>query len=279
MRLNRRDFIHVCAIGTAGVAAASCGDKRPSLDIKIKGLSLIQRVGNTVTIHLINGKSVGAGEHFHRLLVPAAMIDPSTTVPHAPLSASSPLRVIELENKTVTTPATGTSAADISLEDLPIGNTLPAAGGWGSIRYSARLKTLSGATQITDTTKFYGSVQVNHGRLYCATPEDSIVGGTAVWTFKHPTTGAQVCPTQAISNVIVCKTKMNKTGAKFLIGSQELVFVPGQSGEVVIDNTPMGKGTGCGGGALLCADHLAVYYDLVNATVKPIAEGQGPPPA
>lgn len=284
MRLNRRDFVRAGTIGTVGVATASCNAAcdwfgRPSLDIRIKGLALVQRSGKTITAHLINGNLVGMGPHEPRLIVPAALIDPSTTVAHTPHPLDATLRLIDLKDKTVTTPATGTGAPDVELEDTPIGSTVPVSNDqWRSIRHSAKLGTLCGATQITDSSKFYGSVQVNHGRMLCA-PPDSIVGSTTVWTFKHPTTGQPVCPPQAVSNVLVCRTKVNRSGAAFMIGSQTLVFVPGQSGQVTIDNSPPAGTMGmCSGGALVCADHLSVLYDMVNATVKPVAVGAAPPP-
>jgi hypothetical protein len=297
MKVNRRDFVRVGALGAAGVVATSCGQcgsgpstpgvapdtaKGPPTDltIRIKGLALVHRTPPSLTVHLINGTLVGMPAHLARLVVPATLIDASSTVAHTPHPNDANMRVIDLTNKAVSIPGTGGGAPNIAVFDNPIGSTIPPnANAWRSIRHSAYLPTLTGATTVTDTTKFYGSVVINHADVDVAPPE-GLTGNTTIWTFKNPTTSLPVTPPQAVSNVLQCKTKVHAGGPTFTIGSQTLVLVPGQSGVITISNDPVPPPPGplvppyaCSGGQPVCADHLHVYYDLVNAAVKPIAEG------
>jgi hypothetical protein len=287
MRFNPWDSNHIGNVGAAGVmaapedVAATAAAPRPEIGVRIMGLALVQRNGNTITVHLIDGEEMHMGEHAPRLLVPANLIDPSSTVAHTPLPSDPTIHEINLKDQSVTMPGTGGGPPDLEIEDTPIGSTIPTSEpGWGSIRHSAHLGVLCNANQITDTSKFYASVQIKHGRLRGTRPE-SALGAITLWTFKHPDTGQPVTPQQAVTDVLVCKTRLASSTPAFKIGNANLNFVPGISGVVTVVNLPTDTRPGkCPNGEVVCAEHLHAYYDLVNASVKPIAVGvpAAPPP-
>jgi hypothetical protein len=294
MKLNRREFVRVGSIGAAGMLvgceqrqpagappAVPASSKATSLEIQIKGLVLAHWTKPSLTIRLIDGNAVGLGAHLAHLAVPADRIDPASTVPHTPHPRDTSLRVIDLSNKSVTLPATAGSG--VTVEDAPIQSALPATPeAWRSIRHAVYLPTVAGATQAGDTSKVYATVLINAGHLECDEPEGE-VGGVYLWTFKNPQTGQAVAPEQAVTNVLLCTTSF-AAGSTFMVGSQTLVLTPGPVAKVTISNEPrpLPPGTSppvCTGGRQVCADHLSVYYDMVNATVKPIAEGRRVTPA
>ena len=294
MKLNRREFVRLGALGSAAMITARCGPggstptpgnsstppsatASPIIDAKIliQGLVIAHWAKPSLQVHLIDGALVGMPAHLARLKVPTTMIDPSSTVAHTPDPADINARLIDLTNKSVTLPGTGSAPPNIDVDESAIGSGLPSDNGWRPIRYSAYLPTLCGATQITDSTKFYGSVLINHAKIGCIKPVG--LGATTIWTFRNPSTGQPVAPPQVVSDVIQCETKFVPGQAAFMIGNQSLVLVPGQTGEIVISNEPP-KGTlgSCPGNKKPCATHLNVYYGLVNASVSPVAEGAEP---
>ena len=294
MKLNRREFVRLGTLGSAGFLTA-CGSSNSTtpgnsstplaantpitdLTLEVKGLIIAQWAKPALRLHLIDGAAVGMPAHFARLKVPKDMIDPSSTVAHTPDPEDLDGRLIDLTNKSITLPGTGTAPPSIEVNESPIGTGVPSTPeGWRSVRHSAYLPTISGATQITDTTKFYANVLVNHASVTCGPPEGT-TGLTTVWTFRDPSTGQPIAPPQAMSDVLVCRTKIVPGQASLMIGNQTLVLKPGQAGTIVITNEPAPPPPGqnppaCPNNKKVCAEHLSVYYALVNATVKPVVEG------
>ena len=164
--------------------------------ILIKGLVIAHWAKPSLQVHFIDGALVGMPAHLARLKVPTTMIDPSSTVAHTPDPADINARLIDLTNKSVTLPGTGSAPPNIDVDESAIGSGLPSDNGWRSIRHSAYLPTLCGATQITDSTKFYGNVldQPRQDRMHQARRR---LGATTIWTFRNPSTGQPVAPPQA----------------------------------------------------------------------------------
>jgi hypothetical protein len=83
-----------------------------------------------------------------------------------------------------------------------------------------------------------------------------------------------VVANQAMSNMLVCDVPVIGSTITFLIGTQPLVIKAGRDAAVTVRNLPPANMPGvCLGGVNPCVDHMAVFYDLVDAQFKPTAKG------
>ena len=250
-----------------------------SLDMRIQGLVLVQKSANAATIHLIDGEQVGMGTHNAQLVVPDALVDPSSTAASNYDPFDSSFRVFELKRPgtvtAITVPGAGTSGPpDLGFDTTPIDvNALPADDAhWQSSNYAAQLGTLTGATAITDNTKFMGRVQLEHGQFHAVRPT-SPYGLRTIWDF---TAQGHVIPSQVLTDTLVWRINAIGTGPTFLIGSDTVVLkhLPGPPMVVTLRNLPPPGTAGMCSGSSPCLDHLNAIYALVNASFTPTAVGR-----
>ncbi|HEY2905731.1 MAG TPA: hypothetical protein VGJ29_07500 [Vicinamibacterales bacterium] len=284
MSVNRREFIRIGAIGAASISAASCWWSKESsglLAIRIKGLCIVERAAKSVKVHLIDGNKVSMGVHEPVLSVSKSLVNPlKTAAPSTPDPSNSSRLLFDLTGKKLTLDAGDDSAPDLRFNDDPIDDAIPPDDShWKSLKLSADLKTLCGATKITDLTKFYGELSLDHGTLQSA-KADTVLGQATVWTFTRPTSGGdkQVAK-QVLTNTLLCAVPTSGSLVTFTIGTQPLVLNLAGGGDVLLQNLPpVGTPGVCSGGNKVCVDHLEAFYDLVDAQFKPVAIGFPPAP-
>lgn len=279
MALNRREFVQLGAAGAAALLSASCkwpwsGPKK-MLQVNIRGLILVERFPHSVTIHLVDAARVGLGTaHQPSLAVPAALIDVSgTSAPSLPDPVDPTIRVFDLSNKALTLDSGNSGAPALDFNDDPINEAVPLDDNhWNSVRLSARLATLCGASKITDRSKFTSSLAVEHGHLHAIKP-DTLLGRQQIWQFTRKMTSGpdrQVAK-QVMTNTLVCDVPLQANFAKFMIGTQPLVLALPSPAAVTLRNLPPAGTMGMCKGAPPCVDHMEVFYDLVDAGFKPTA--------
>ena len=288
MAINRRKFVHLGAMGAAGIVSASCKwpwprspVPPPTLKVHIKGLVLLQQQGKSVTVHLVDHTKVGLMTHEPFLEVRGGLIDAgTTTAPSIPNPKNPAMRLFNL-NGTVTLD-TGTSASpDLEMNDDPIDENVPVDDAhWRSVKYAARLATICGATKVTDTTKFLGSLTLDHGHLH-SIPPDTSLGRLTVWTFTRELADGtdQKVVKQAMTNALVCDVAVTRSVATFTIGGQKLVLNVGSIAEATVRHLPPAGMSGVCKASLPCVDHMETFYDLVDAAFKPKAIGLPPLPS
>lgn len=282
MSLNRRQFVKVGLVGAAGIGSASCrwwcpwcADPQASLAVSIKGLILAERSPQAVTVHLLDAAKFSLMTHQPYLIVPAGLIDsagtsaPSITDPHDPS-----MRLFDLSNKTVALDVGNTGGPDLGFNDDPIDENIPAdADHWKSVMFSARLRTLCGATKIADRSKFVTSVALEHGHLHSIRP-DTMLGQQQIWEFtrKLGDGSTQKVVRQVMTNTLVCDVPVKGQTARFLIGGQPLVLKLASPGAVTLRNMPPPGMTGVCKSTMPCVDHMEAFYDIVDAAFKPTAK-------
>jgi hypothetical protein len=281
MALNRREFVQLGAVGTAGILSASCTwpwGKPPAsaLQVNIKGLILVERFPQSVTVHLVDAAKVGlmtAHEPF--LAVPASLIDSSaTSAPSQPDPQDATLRLFALTNKTLTLDASHSGGPALEFNDDPIDENVPPDDDhWKSVKFSARLSTLCGATKIIERGKFASSLAIEHGRLHSIKP-DTLLGRQQVWQFTRKMTSGpdQKVVKQVMTNTLVCDVPVQGTSATFLIGTQPLVLNLSSPGAVTLRNLPPHGTIGMCKATVPCVDHMEVFYDLVDSVFRPTAQ-------
>jgi len=301
MKVNRRDFVRIGTVGTAGVLGlgASCwphkGKETPSLQIRIQGLCLVERFPTKAKVHLVDGDRVNLGPHQITLTVPASLVvDKGMTVQY--LTDLDPhgtrFYVFDLTGKDLTVTGLLSGDADLTFDDGPIPACatldgvacLPAASSWTSLKYAAHLSTLCGSTRITDRTKFYGSLMLDHGHLQSAIPEDPD-GQNYAWTFNMPNAPHKQITQQVMTDTLVCNAPSTSTGTTFEYGPKEdpkrIVLKPGFPTVVTLRNLPPPNTEGMCKGTKPCLDHLEALYDLVDAKFRPTVHATlirtGPP--
>jgi hypothetical protein len=279
--MTKRDFLKFAVGYVAGVFSFKAWQAitplvRP-LNIRIQGLSIIQKSANAVTIHFVNANKVGMGVHNAWLIVPDAMVDSSSTAASFLHPYDSSLRVFDLERASgptkVTAPGTGGGNPDLDIDTTPIvPNTLPPANQWNSVNYAAQLGLLTGATAITDDSKFVANIQLEHGHLYGVQPAGAY-GARTIWDFAA---SGQTIPSQALTDTLLCHITAVGSGPTFLIGNDTVVLnhLPGPPPEVTLSNLPPLTTTGVCAGPHPCLDHLQAIYGLVNASYTPTATGR-----
>ena len=282
MAVNRREFVQLGVAGAAGMLGAAChwpwDRKTSSLQINIKGLVIVERLAKSVTVNVVDASLIGGlMPHHPFLVVPSTLIDTAaTSAPSQPDASSTGMRLFDLANKTVTLDIGHAGPPDLEVNDDSIGPTLPPDDAhWQSIRYSAQLQTLCGATKITDRTKFFSTLAIDHGLLHATTP-DSALGRSTIWTFSRKMTSGpdQEVAKQAMTNTLVCDVPISGSSAAFLIGGQRLALNLQTPGAVTLRNLPVGTMPGtCKSGINPCVDDIDVFFDLVDAKFRPSASG------
>ncbi len=139
--------------------------------------------------------------------------------------------------------------------------------------FSARLRTLCGASTITDRSKFVTRLALEHGHLHSVKP-DTILGQQQIWEFTRTlSTGAtQKVVKQVMTNTLVCDVPLTSPTAKFMIDGQPLALKLASPGTVTLRNVPPEGVAGPCKGTPPCVDHMEVFYDLVDFAFKPTAK-------
>lgn len=283
MVLNRREFVRIGAMGVASVSAASCwwSKNKGALPIRIKGLCLVERSAKSVKVHLVDGVKMSMGVHEPILSVSKTLIDGAKTVaPSMPDPTDSSRLIFDLSGKTLSLDTGNNSAPDLAFNDDPIDDKIPVDDDhWKSLKLAADLRTLCGATKITDNTKFYGELALDHG-VFQSTKADTPLGRGTIWTFTRQTGGgSQQVAKQALTNTLLCAVPASGSVATFTIGTQALVLDLSFKGDVLLQNLPPAGTPGvCKPPQRICVDHLEAFYDLVDAQFKPVALGFPQPP-
>lgn len=298
MRLDRREFVRIGAVGGIAALGSACqsacnggggnpatqqsasGGGRgggPPLQIRIQGLCIVERLSNAVAIRVINSSALTTmlPQHFAFLSVPTADIDTAATnAPSAPdVTGADATRTAFVLSGNVTLDSGNTGAPDLDLDTSPVGNQIPPNdAAWKSVDLGAKLSLLCGSTHITaPSSKFTSVVTLEHGHLRGYKP-DGDYGPVTLWTFKaNDSTGAQVLnTTQPMTNVLLYTVHVpGNQQPTFTIGSQKLVLKQGAK-DVVLKNSPMaGMGTMCPDGMPPCLDHLSAYFELVDQKYTP----------
>jgi hypothetical protein len=283
MSLNRRQFVEAGLVSAAGIMSASCKWWCPwctdpqvsSLAVNIKGLILVERFPKTVTLHLVDWSKVGLMVHQPYLSVPAALIDSSgTSAPSITDPKDPSMRLFDVTNKTLTLDPGNAGGPDLGCDDDPIDENVPADDNhWKSVMFSARLRTLCGASKISDRSKFVTSLALEHGHLHSIKP-DTTLGQQQIWEFTRTlNTGAtQKVVKQVMTNTLVCDVPLTSPTAKFMIGGQPLALTLMSPGAVTLRNMPPPDVMGVCKGTPPCVDHMEVFYDLVDFAFKPTAK-------
>jgi hypothetical protein len=290
MGIDRRDFVRLAAVLATGALGAACPPRQTSLssqrrlNVYIRGLSLVRRSGNAFTLYFVDATKFDPSqfhvvEHHPYLSVRNEDIDSASTAPRVDDGYESGRKVFDLKNKTVTLDAGLSGSPDVGFSDDNIGEDLPDDAHWKSVRYAARLPTLCGATMITDTSKFCGTLTLEHGRLEGIKPK-SEYGRKVVWNFTRKVNGAtQKVVKQAMTDTLNCEVDAANSTAIFNIGSQTAVVkLPAT---VYVQNLPLDpSAAGTCKGPTPCVDHMAMFYELVDKQWVPdaTAEPQPPPP-
>src|SRR6476660_4918013 len=124
MKVNRRDFVRMGTVGTVGVLGwgASCphkGDETPSLQIRIQGLCIVERLPNAANVHLVDGDLLNLGPHETTLTLPTSLVDDIRTTPDLHyLTDQEGMRVYNLTGRDLRMESSGN--ADLTFDDGPI---------------------------------------------------------------------------------------------------------------------------------------------------------------
>lgn len=286
MRLNRREFVRFSTMSVVA-AAASCSREQENragqgtLNIRVKGLALVERLPSSVQIHLIDGAALGMGAHEAVLSVSSGIINAAgTTAPSQPDPHDSTRRVFNLtgRNLTLDTGITGSAALVINEDD--IGPQPPPDDNWRSLKLAANFRTLCGATRITDRSKVAASLKLDRGNLQALRPQTNLGRGT-VWSFTRqmPDGSTLEIARQAMTDSLECRVPTAGRTATFMIGTQPLVVDVRDSGDVLLRNLPPAGVAGtCTPPPGPCVDHLAAMYDLVDFQFKPVGKAVVIPP-
>jgi hypothetical protein len=288
MKLDRRDFVRLGGVGAAGILGSSCNFIRSlfpprssnSLTVRIRGLCLVERLQNAVNVHLVDATLFDPMyPHVPYLSVLATDIDSSTTAPSIDDPYKSGRKVFDLKNKTVSLDVGLTGGPDLTANDDDIDENIPADDAhWKSVKLSARLSTLCGATRITGSSKFYGNVPIEHGRLEGMKPVSSI-GLSTLWQFDRVQGGVpQKIVKQALTDTLACTIPIAGTTATFRLDGQTVVVK--LSADVTVQNLPRPDVAGACKSTNPCVDHLAMLYAVVDKQFDPTAnpmKDQKPP--
>jgi len=291
MSINRRDFIRLGAVGTAGLAASasSCWSSQKELRIVIRGLCFIERRGNAIDVHVIDANQLAQTAHLlpHNSVLSVRTSDlQSATAPSLGMDEWDPTArsVYNLAGKPMVLDAGLSGAPNLNFDDGPIdetNGTIPGASdsAWASLKFGVRLKTICRLQQVTvDSSKITSKVTLEHGHLKAMRPVQPdgtpSLGTNTSWRFSD--TGGQIV-NQAMTNAFLYTVSTSSSTATFNIGTQNVVVkLPS---EVWIRNLPSRNAPDtCANGATACADHLAAYYAIIGVTTPPtlVATPQGP---
>ena len=292
MNADRRNFLMGTLVGIvlgfAGALAAWVKDLFPFkvvnpakatpvakaiFSVRIQGLAIVERTGNSVNINLVDPSKMSMPVHVPYLSVPMNQVDPSKCTPNPP--PTDPLHsdryALDLTSiSTLTMDYGSTTPADLDSDDTDIDDKLPAAGDshWNSTKYLARLKTIAKATSINDRTKLFKAVlSLTHGHLHCKSP-DSYVGRNYVWTFTRHFTGGkpdEQTAKQAMSDTLECLVPV--VGSSVTFKADGNVLVVDAAGEAVIRNLPSAVAicTPTSSPPPACVDHLTMLYMVTDA--------------
>lgn len=290
MRVNRRDFVRLGTLGTAGVLGlgSTCWPHRhnqaASLHIRIQGLCLVERFLSAATVHLVDGDRLNLDPHVTTLTVPASLVARAdgfyfltdTTQEHE-------MRVFDLTGMTMKVADSSSGGPDLTFDDGPIPMCVkpddpacvPAVADdshWSSLKFAAQLSTLCGSTRIVDTKKFFGSLILERGRLQSAKPAD-VIGLNYTWTFTRETVGGldQVIAQQVLTDTLMWTGPSTLAGTTFTFAddARTIVLKPGFPAVVTLKNLPSLNTRGKCKGVEPCLDHLEALYDLVDAQFRP----------
>ena len=76
MSVNRREFLKVSAVGLASLSSAACWGAK-ELHVRLRGLLLLQKLGNKVVVHGVDAAAVGMSFHRPVLRIRKSDIDHS----------------------------------------------------------------------------------------------------------------------------------------------------------------------------------------------------------
>ena len=214
MRFDRREAIKVGSVGIAGMyLGASCFDK-PALQLRFRGMFLMESHGRELTAHAVDSAKIGIAEP-HRVVLRVglkALDQKLTTVEKSRkkdegrdnenwewdlagkqvsiLEPSSDADPLEFDHSKPTLPNPGTN------------------GSWQSVALIPDLKRLSGASKRIRDDAFSCQITLREGRVEADRPKE-LFGQHVVWTFKKKNTD-QVVQEQALTDTILCKIPLNK---------------------------------------------------------------------
>jgi hypothetical protein len=278
MSLDRRKFVYLGALGTAGLSVGACrswfGSKSATnpLRVVIRGLSYVERHGHTIDVHLIDASKVGLMAHESVLSIAKADLL-SGTGPDDQWDGNRVTFAVDGGTK-VTLDSGNGGPANAEAEDQDIAEDLPPEtdDGWKSIKFAARIKTICqlGSDPTVNPAKVAGMLTLEHGKLRSMVPRlmdgGNSIGTRVKWHFTD--SGGVKVVTQAMTNALLCTVPATGTSATFHIGAKNVVVkLPS---EVWIRNfPPHGTPDGCSDGSNACADHLSGYYNFFDIMNPP----------
>jgi hypothetical protein len=281
MRIDRRNFVRVGAVGAAALASPSCrwieDFYKKRLRIVIRGLVFVDQRTKAMDAHLLNAFAVGMLPHEAVLSVPSTSLDAAASTA---VSATDPWDgsrlVFDLSSHSVTLDAGISTGPDLDFNNDPIGQDPPGTtdAKWKSLAHGVRLRTVCQMPSITiDSSKVTSKVTVEHGEMVGLFPKPMVGGGESLgqharWTFNDPSTG-NVIVKQALTNAFLCTVRTDQSTATFQIdGKTVVVKLPA---EVWLRNLPkFGLSDPCTPPtATPCADHLHAYYTLIGCPKPP----------
>ena len=254
-------------------AKSTLAPPNATFPVRIQGLAIVEKSGKSVNINLVDPSKMSMPVHVPYLSVPKLQVDPSKCTPNPPPddTLDSHRYAFDLTSVSSLTMDSGSKTpADLDSDDTDIDDKIPPPGDshWGSIKYSARLKTLAKANSISDRTKLFKAVlSLAHGKLHCKSPE-SYVGQHYVWTFtRHYTNGTpdEQTAKQAMSDTIECGVPVS--GSSVTFNADGKILVVDVAGDALIRNLPtapaMCQPTSSPPPA--CVDHLTMLYMVTDA--------------
>src|SRR5437868_469506 len=281
MSLNRRDFIRLGSVGTAGMAASSCWPFDKELRIVIRGLCFVERRGSAVDVHILDANQLAPTVHLlpHSAVLSVKSSDvQSASAPSLGQDEWDPTSrvVYNLAGKPVLLDAGLRGAPNLDFNDDAIdevNGTIPGGGdnNWQSLKFGVRLKTVCRMPQVTvDSSKVTSKVTLEHGHLKAMRPVQpdgsQSLGSVTKWTFSD--SGGNKIVKQAMTNAFLCTVSTGNSTATFNIGAQNVVV--NLPAEVWIRNLPARSAAdNCADHSNACADHLAAYYVVIGATTPP----------
>jgi len=275
--LDRRTFVRLSALGTAGLSTGACGFpgfSKPTnpLRIVIRGLSYVERHGKTIDVHLIDASKVGLMPHESVLSIAKKDLV-SGTGPDDPWDGNRVTFTVDGGTK-VTLDSGNGGSPDADEENQDIAEDLPPETdeGWKSIKFAARIKTICklSADPTVNPAKVAGMLTLEHGKLRSMVPRlmdgGNSIGTRVKWHFTD--SGGVKVVTQPMTNALLCTVPAQGTEATFHIGANNVVVkLPS---EVWIRNLPPhGVPDNCSDGSGACADHLSGYYKFFDIANPP----------
>jgi hypothetical protein len=253
MPIDRRRFMQLGAMAALMDAAGCCPSplhmtKIPAppaptppapppntLWVNISGLYLLEELDAAMLVHLVDAEAIGMTPHRAMLQVKKSMLDDlKTGKPDHVLGTSDETWVWDLKGRWVTMPVSGSGGDDLK----PIGTSteddaeIPMTeAGWNSKARIPDLRTICGATKITNERAVASTMGLTHGQVNVLQPDG--VGSRAVWQF--PNNGVLI--KRALSNKIRYWCPTGGQQLTIWVGVVPIVFKNG-GGLAEVSNLP-----------------------------------------